>query len=565
MHSDVHTILDALWARSSSNDLAYAYLADGTSQSEVRWTFADAAARAGAYTAHLAQSGVTAGSRVVLAVNPGLEYIAAMFGIMSLGAVPVPCFPPLRPKQADRFHAVARDCTPDAIVIDAMYRPAIEELLGRLASASLSPAVCYVEDVPESAWPARDAVPVGADDLALIQYTSGSTGDPKGVCLTHDNLVSNCQALERSMGQRPGRLILSWLPPYHDMGLMGTIILSIFHGWPMVLMSPLHFVQEPTRWLEAISEYRVTTTVGPNFSLQMCADAMSAGQAAGLDLSSVKELYCGAEPVSPDTLSKFETAGAPIGFDGESVIPCYGMAEATLFVAGKRKGTRYKTGHVPQEDQDARVVVSCGEVDSEHTVRIVDPTTGQALADDVVGEIWISGRNVAVGYLNQDSLTRQVFHARLADDERRYMRTGDLGFLSAGELYVTGRIKDLIIVNARNIYPQDVEAAVVRAAPGIRSAVAFSIPGDGAEQMVVLAEIAQPSASSAVLSTIVDAIRSSVTAEFGIGTDVCLCPRRAIPTTTSGKVRRQEASRLFSSGAMPLIDVDPLAMQECRA
>ncbi len=551
------TILDAVseWASSEhpSDRTAFVFLADGTSETEIRWTFAEVAAHSAAFAGNLAQRGIGAGSRVVLAVNPGLEFIAAMFGIMRLGAVAVPSFPPLRAAELERFSAIAVDCAPDAIVIDAMFRTTMETLQERLRHTGLDPAICYTEQLAGTPPAAAPAVPVSPGDLALIQYTSGSTGTPKGVCLTHDNLVSNCEAIMRNMGPNPDRVIMSWLPPYHDMGLMGTILLASYYGWSLVLMSPLHFISEPRLWLKAISDYRAISAVGPNFALDMCVDAIDAGDADGLDLSSLTEWYCGAEPVSVDTLTQFEDAATPLGFDPTVMIPCYGMAEATLFVAGKRRGPRWRTEVNPDPEGDGRVLVSCGDVDSAHTVRIVDPTTGQRLPDGDTGEIWVTGRSVAAGYHNREALTREVFAARLPGDDRRYLRTGDLGFLSGGELFITGRIKDLIIVNARNIYPQDVEAAVGRAAPAVRRSVAFSMPGEGSERLVIVAEARRPDESANEFASIVEAIRMGVTAEFGVGPDVHLCAKRAIPTTTSGKVRRQEARRLFVSGEMALV------------
>jgi acyl-CoA synthetase (AMP-forming)/AMP-acid ligase II len=549
------TIVDFVRAKSSSDALAYVFLADGTSTSEHRWTFADTARNASGFAAHLADRGIGAGSRVMLAMNPGLEYIAALYGIMLLGGIPVPCFPPLRSKDLERFRAVAVDCSPDGIVIDAMYSHQIDALRELLRPFDLEPVVIYAEDVNADTGNVKTASPA-PEDLALIQYTSGSTGSPKGVCLTHDNLVSNCQALDRSMGTDPDRVGLSWLPPYHDMGLMGTIVLSMYHGWPLVLMSPMHFIQEPRRWLEAINDYRVSITVGPNFSLDLCADAARDGGFADLDLSTVKELYCGAEPISVATLARFVKTSAPTGFDARSLIPCYGMAEATLFVAGKRAGSRYRTAEV-----DGRPVVSCGEIDREHTVRIVDPAGRQPLPDGTVGEIWVSGRSVAAGYYNRHHLTREVFGGRLSGDERSYLRTGDLGFVESGELYVTGRIKDLIIFSGRNIYPQDVETAVLRADSTVRGAVAFAADD---ERLVVVAETTK-AASAQSYPTMVANIRSSVTSEFGVGPDIHICGARSIPTTTSGKVRRQEARRMLLENELRVVYSDSMAIQDCSA
>lgn len=529
--------------------LAYVFLPDGTPAGEQRWSFADTVARSRVYAAHLRDRGVGPGDRVVLAVNPSLDYVAALYGIMWLGAVPVPCFPPLRAKELDRFAAITVDCGPAAVVIDEMYRGPIDVLCGRLRSLGVAPTVVYAEHVADTA-DARGPAAGTPSDVALIQYTSGSTGTPKGVVLTHANLVSNCEALGRNMGADPDRIGFSWLPPYHDMGLMGTILVSMFQGVPLVTMSPLHFVQSPRRWLEAVTHYRVTITVGPNFSLDMCAEALAGQDNPDLDLSSLERLYCGAEPISVDTLARFERAVTPLGFDLDALVPCYGMAETTLYVAGKAPGRAYRTVRSPESGTPTpKDVVSCGSVDADHTVRIVDPVTREALRDGDVGEIWVTGPSVAAGYHDRHYLTRRVFGAHIAGELGEYLRTGDLGFLRDGELFVTGRIKDLIIVNGRNIYPQDVEANVAGIdVPGaaIRLVAAFSIPGDDSERLCVVAE----TASRPPAAHLAAAIRASVTAEFGVRPDVHVAPKRTIPTTTSGKVRRQETRRMFLAGEL---------------
>jgi acyl-CoA synthetase (AMP-forming)/AMP-acid ligase II len=557
-------VLEVLDARSSVHELAYVFLADGTSSTEIRWTFADTIRTSRAIAAYLSGRGIGIGDRVILAVNPSLEYVAAFYGIMQLGAVPVPCFPPLRANDFERFLDITADCRPAGIVIDEMYRNHVETLRGRLESSGLTAIVVYADQATVDDA-AIEVASVARHDIALIQYTSGSTGSPKGVCLTHDNLMSNCQALGRSMGPDPHRVGFSWLPPYHDMGLIGTIILSMYHGWPLVLMSPMHFVQEPRRWLQAISDYRVSITVGPNFSLDLCADALADNHAGALDLSTVKELYCGAEPIHAETLARFQRATAPLGFDDKALIPCYGMAEATLFVAGKPRGSRYCTTPAREPGERGRTLISCGEVDAEHTVRIVDTATHTLLDDGVVGEIWVSGRNVAAGYYNQPELSEDLFRARLPGDEHDYLRTGDLGFLLSGELFVTGRIKDLIIVDGRNIYPHDVEAAVVRADAAVRTAAAFSIDGDRRENLCVVAEVRYQTVSPQLHSRLVEAIRSNVTAEFGVRPHVQLCPKRTIPTTTSGKVRRQQARQMFLTNGLRCLAIDSAAAQEYTA
>ena len=328
----------------------------------------------------------------MLAVNPSLDYIAALFGIMMLGAVPVPCFPPSRPKELDRFHAIVLDCIPHAIVIDAMYDAQVEALQRRLACAGIDPLIFYVDELNTSVAAVAPAA-CSPDDLALIQYTSGSTGSPKGVCITHDNLMSNCEVLSRSMGPDPNRVGLSWLPPYHDMGLMGTIILSLHHGWPLVLMSPMHFVQEPRRWLEAITEYRVSITVGPNFSLEASIEALD-DDIENLDLSTVKEFYCGAEPISgyPGALRRARSTSWVRRHRADSLLRD-GGGDAVR----RRKTERQRYNTVDGADG---IVVSCGEVDSEHVVRIVDPEFGRLVPPGEIGEIWVRGRSVAAGYFN---------------------------------------------------------------------------------------------------------------------------------------------------------------------
>jgi acyl-CoA synthetase (AMP-forming)/AMP-acid ligase II len=558
--SHLKSIVDVMSARSSSEGAAYIFLPDGTSASEQRWTFADTAKKSSAVAAQLGGRGIGVGDRVVLAVNPSLEYVAALYGIMQLGAIPVPCFPPFRPKELGRFYAIARDCLPAGIIIDEMYRERVGALRDCLKSSDDKPVIVYSEQMPAVAAEV-DVVAPAPDELALVQYTSGSTGSPKGVRLTHDNLVSNCEALSRSMGHDPQRVGLSWLPPYHDMGLIGTIIMSMYDGSPLVMMSPIQFVQDPRRWLKAITDYRASVTVGPNFALDLCVDAVIRGDTEDLDLSTVKELFCGAEPIHAGTLARFQETMAPLGFNGNALIPCYGMAEATLFVAGKRSGSRYRTACTPEPSAAGGVVVSCGPVDTEHAVRIVDTTTQTKLEDGLVGEIWVSGRNVAAGYHNRPELTREMFHARLQGDDREYLRTGDLGFIRSGELFVTGRIKDLIIVAGRNIYPHDVEATVVREDPAFRRAVAFSVDGTGSEELCVVAEAGIGQVTAESYSRMVESVVRCVTAEFGVRPRVHICPRRTIPTTTSGKVRRQQAKQMFLTDGLPSIEIDPMAMR----
>ncbi|NGO41430.1 fatty acyl-AMP ligase [Streptomyces ureilyticus] len=577
--------------------LAYRFLADGTAQSAVDWSYHDLARRAAEVAGRL---GDCAGRRVVLALDPGLPYIAALFGIFQAGAVAVPSFPPFGRKASSRFVSIIADCRPDAVIMAGHHLQS-----EAMAAEPLSGVrVLTLDDAdlagPDTAGPAAASAhrPVAADEPALIQYTSGSTGDPKGIVLTHGNLVSNCRVLEANMGADPDRLGCSWLPPYHDMGLMGTIMLSLHGGWPLVLLSPVHFVQRPYRWLKAVSDHRATISVAPNFAFDMCVDSVTDEELAALDLSTLRQLYCGSEPVFKATLDRFRDRFGPAGYDEGCVIPCYGMAEATLFVSGKPDGTPVRTrwlgragleqGRVvagaPWAD-DAVEVVSCGAVAEGHEVLIVDPQTLVPAPHGHVGEVWVSGPNVAHGYFQRPELTAETFGARPADagssgtpggrphtagapdgpprtagtrtdadTPAGRLRTGDLGFLHDGELYITGRIKDLIVIAGRNLYPQDIELSTLTACDWLRRAAAFSVvrPGAAAEELVVVAELA-PSAvrTDGELARAAQEITTAVTADHGIAPGaIHLGPPGTVPVTTSGKVRRGAVRENYLAGKL---------------
>lgn len=575
-------VLDAR-AHQQPDQLAFRFLDDGTIDAAVDWTYRDLADRAASVAAHLRQRGLL-GRRVMLVANPGLDFIAALFGIFAAGAVAVPSFPPAGKRGVPRFVSIYRDCQPDMVIAQDDFALSAAQFEPSLASqlASKWSAIDSLMINPSSA-----SVALIADDIdfgshpALLQYTSGSTGDPKGVVISHDNLVSNSLALEANMGDDPDRVGCSWLPPYHDMGLIGTIVLAVFSGWPLVTMSPVHFVQHPFRWLKAISDHRVTITVTPNFAMELATATVTDDELGEIDLSSLRQVYCGSEPVRKGTLDEFRYRFAPAGYDEAAMIPCYGMAEATLFISGKPDGTGVRVAGVDRgaleqgraevvagvarpadgADDDVAEVVSCGVVAVGHDVCIVDPEARVALADGLVGEVWVAGPSVAAGYFRRPEASAESFGVRRADapDGPGYLRTGDLGFMLDGELYITGRRKDLIIIGGRNLYPQDIEASVATGCADVWSVAAFSDPGadpeadgGGGEALVVVAELlrgVEPTAAE------VDRIRADVvgvvTAEHGVApADVYVGPAGTIRQTTSGKVQRNATRLAYRRGEL---------------
>jgi acyl-CoA synthetase (AMP-forming)/AMP-acid ligase II len=548
---------------------ALRFLIDGTDTEVIEWSYRDLADHAALIAAELLRRGLR-GQRVVLALDPGPHYVAALFGILWAQATAVPSFPPAGRRAIPRFLSIVANCQPAAIITEPRYAASIDRLS---PGSELRPRCIFADD---SLW--RQTRPAGpypspcSADPALLQYTSGSTGDPKGIVLSHDNLVSNCFTLDQNIGSDPTRVGCSWLPPYHDMGLL-SIMLAIYGGWPLVMLSPMHFIQRPSRWLAAITSHQVTISVAPAFALDTCAENITDSELGKLDLGSLRQLFCGAEPIMKGTIDKFSERFSRCGYRDSALIPSYGLAEATLFVSGKRGNAPARIAWVDREGLEggqARPatpggrgsvpLVSCGVPADGHRVLIVDPHSRRQLPPGQVGEIWVSGPNVAHGYLGKPQQTRETFAARIvgpgteADLRRSYLRTGDLGFVSDGELLVTGRVKDVIIIAGRNIYPQDIERTACRAQQKLRLATAFSVPSAVAEELVVVAEFRGTARRSAAdLEETRNAVIAAIAAEHGIKPfDVCIGPAGTVPLTTSGKVCRDAARKAYRQGTLTL-------------
>jgi len=423
------------------------------------------------------------GERVILLYPPGLDYIAAFFGCLYAAMVAVPAYPP-EPARLERtlsrLRAIARDARA-RVVVTASWIAAMKDLV-----------FAQAPELGELRWIATDALDaaaadawrrpdVGADTLAFLQYTSGSTGTPRGVMLSHRNLLHNLGLSAHAFQLRPDSIGVFWLPPYHDMGLIGGILGPLYTGFAAALMSPLTFLRRPVRWLEAISRLRATVSGGPNFAYDLCARKITRDEARTLDLGSWTLAFSGAEPIRPATLDRFAQAFGPCGFRRERFYPCYGLAEGTLIVSGgvpdeppriervdARALARHRVAPARPGEPAARAVVGCGRSLLDQELAIVDPRTRRACPEAAVGEIWVKGPSVALGYWHRPEDTAQVFGATRADTgDGPFLRTGDLGFVLDGELFVTGRCKDLVIVRGRNHYPQDLEQTIERCHPAL--------------------------------------------------------------------------------------------------
>ncbi|HSF42104.1 MAG TPA: amino acid adenylation domain-containing protein, partial [Thermoanaerobaculia bacterium] len=553
------------WAARAPERTAYVFLADGEEEQD-RLTYAALDTRARAIAAALGRA-VMPGERVLLLYPPGLDFIAAFFGCLYAGLIAVPAYPPRSPRMMPRLLSLLADA-----------RPAVALASG----ASLTRVRGWLERTPEAAalsWLATDGLepaPAGwepaapeSDDIAFLQYTSGSTSTPKGVMVSHGNLLHNQEMIRRAFGQDEDSVIVGWLPLYHDMGLIGNVLQPLYVGARCVLMSPHSFLQRPQRWLEAISRHGATTSGGPNFAYDLCARKVSPADLAGLDLSRWNVAFNGAEPVRPETLERFATTFAPAGFRREAFYPCYGLAEGTLFAAGGLCGRApevrafeasalEQNRAVPVEagPAPARRLVGCGHAWMEQEIAVVDPETGERCASGQVGEIWISGPSVARGYWGRAEETQRTFGAELPGSGRPFLRTGDLGVISEGELFVTGRLKDLIILRGRNLYPQDIELTVEASHPALRAgcAAAFPVEVAGEERLVVVQEIERRQQDHVDVEAVAEAIRRAVAEEHEARVhEVVLLEAGAIPKTSSGKIQRHACRAGYLAGSLALV------------
>ncbi len=558
------TFLDLLRWRANEHPARplFKFLPEGEAE-EATQTYGELDRRARAFGA-LLQSCGSVGDRVLLLYPPGLEYISAFFGCLYSGLVAVPAYPPRSARNMQRLRSIVADAQP-AI---ALTNRSVFDLILKSEGAGLDwqglrwLSTSDLDDELADEW--REPR-VNRETLAFLQYTSGSTATPKGVMLSHHNLLYNSALISEAFRTDSESIGVSWLPPYHDMGLIGQILNPVYVGAQTVLMAPVAMLLRPSRWLRAISRYRATHSGGPNFAYQMCVRKFAPDTWGELELSCWKVAFNGAEPIRPETLDAFTQTFMPYGFRREAFYPCYGLAEATLMVSciSGRPLPITTAVHAAALEQnqvietsatEGCVLVGSGRTLPPQQILIVNPHTLTRCEPDEVGEIWVRGQSIAQGYWNHPEETQNIFQAKLADtEEGPFLRTGDLGFLADGELFVTGRLKDLIIICGRNLYPQDIESGVERCHESLRPGcgAAFSVSVSGEEQLVIVQELEFRQKPD--LTEVTKAVRRAVTEDHGVQPwEIVLIKPGTITKTSSGKIQRYQCKLRYLAGQLDL-------------
>ncbi|MBY0585867.1 SDR family NAD(P)-dependent oxidoreductase [bacterium] len=544
-------------AQQQPERMAIKFLTDGE-EAHTSWTYEQLQRRSMQIANHLCRH-AEPGDRVLLVFPPGLDYIAAFYGCLYAGLIAVPTYAARLTRSSSKLLSVLEDSQARVVLTTARL---MEGLPADLAEVVHGTHWMAVEDVPASASDSFDCPEITRDDVAFLQYTSGSTAAPRGVMVTHGNLLHNQSVIAEKFQSTADSVGVIWLPPYHDMGLIGGILQPVYSGMPVILMPPLSFIQRPFRWLKAISDHRASASGGPNFAYDLCVERISPEQRATLDLSSWKVAFNGAEPIRSESLHRFAETFAECGFRREAFYPCYGLAESTLLVTGAdcQQGAIEATidpvrleqaEAVADHSPSARRLVASGTAARGQSVIIVDRATGGPAPEGRVGEIYISGPSVAKGYWNRPEETRETFEARVVGQEDLFLRTGDLGFFAEGQLYVTGRQKDLIIVRGSNHYPQDIEATATQSHDSLKGGrgAAFSVDGTDQERLVLVHEVTSRDASQ--FDEILTAITRAIALEHELQvSEIVLVGQHRVPKTSSGKIQRRACREQFLKGEL---------------
>lgn len=537
--------------------------------SEERMTYAELDQQARAIAATIQAKGIKPGERVLLLFAPGLPLIQAFLGCMYANCIAVPIYPPAQERLLEKAQRIIANSRPTYVFMTQQHLTLFadkEDALNPTFAKIPCHAVDTINLTAGDLW--RPGI-ISGDDLAFLQYTSGSTMHPKGVMVGHLNLLDNAHKLYTAYQLNDDTVAFSWLPPHHDMGLIGSILTPIYGGFTAVLMSPFAFLQDPVLWLKFITKYKVTISPSPNFAYDYCVKRIKEEKKQGLDLSSWIIASNGAEPVRAETMEHFYQAFKQYGFKKEAFSPCYGLAEATLLVSGGMTGTVYRTLTLAKEEyQDHRVhfadentpgsytLVNSGKIID--TIKIVDPDTLIACDNDQIGEVWVRSNSVAQGYWDQEEETEHAFHSKIKGDESNivYLRTGDLGFTHDDELYITGRIKDLIIIYGKNHYPQDIEYSLFHAPfhDQLGKCAAFVIQVNHEYKLTVMCEVHDEQMDKETQDELFNSIFKLIYRIHQLEIhNIVFISLKSMPYTTSGKVRRNFCRKHLLDGTLPVV------------
>lgn len=582
----VDTLVDLLQfrAKNQPDALLYTFLSDQDGLIYER-TYAQLDHRARVIATKLQSMGLNEG-RALMLYPSGLEFIEAFFACLYAGLVAVPAYPPRKNQKLGRLQSIIDNCQPSIVLsssdITEIAKPLFNEVLAENVNEQLSTVLWLstdtIEDVKAEQWKKPD---IKADSLAFLQYTSGSTGDPKGVMVSHRNILVNEEMIRVAFGFEKKHKFVSWLPMFHDMGLIGTTLHPIYLGASSVLMTPASFLRQPLRWLKAISDYRADVSVAPNFAYELCVEQISEEQKADLDLSCWTHALSGAEPVRAETLNRFYHHFSPQGFAWDSYYPVYGMAETTLIITGGGSIERprietvsaqelshnhfellaTRSNNLQMRHTDEIDVVGVGEKALDQEVLIVDPETLTLVGSDQIGEIWVWGEHVAQGYWNNPELNKQIFNAQVkfangVYSEKAYLRTGDLGCFIGKELFITGRLKEIIIIRGRNYYPHDIELTAQQAHTYLKkdASAAFSVEVQGQEHIVIFMEVDRKHRMNINCDDIASAVRKAVAREHGLQVyGIYLLKPGRVPKTSSGKIQRGACKRAYENNSIEYI------------
>lgn len=554
-------------AARTPDETAYIFLRDGEDDEErITYRELDRA------SSDLAQSLLDMnleGERALMLYSPGLEFVKALYGCFYAGVIAVPAYPPRKNRSLDRIRTLVDDSGSSLILATNDIRQASERSFADVTALQKLPWISTDHPRPQASTPPRlPASPLS--DVALLQYTSGSTGQPKGVMVTHLNIMRNVEYIRQSFKLSRKSVSVTWLPSFHDMGLIDGVIEPVYTGFPGVIIPPVNFLQKPVRWLKAISKYKGTHSGGPNFAFDLCVDGVTDEEKQGLDLSSMSTLYCGAEPIRKQTFEKFVTAYRDYGFNSGKLYPCYGMAETTLIISGPHPGRgpvylgisgndmeKHRITPVSDQDPSVRHLVGVGYPWLDTDVRIVDPDTLMACHENEVGEIWVAGSIVTAGYWEKPVETKMTFASEIKQGNgKKYFRTGDLGFYHEGELYISGRLKDLIIIRGRNYYPQDVEylAEISHHALRKSASAAFSVTIDDEERLVIVAEVERTALRDLDVEAVCESVRSRIAEEIEIEAyGIVLLRTASILKTSSGKIQRKACREALLNKTLEIV------------